>query len=223
MNKIKWGVIGCGGIADRRTIPGLIKAENATLVAVMDTNYSLAKQVGEKYNVSSVYDNAEELLNDKEVDAVYIATPVFCHKEQAMAAICAGKHVLVEKPIALTVEEAKEIADLADKNNVKISVGLMMRFHTYHQKIKELIAEGKIDILIFFCDNLITQGHQQDVSALSRLASLYNIAFASNRTTADMIVTSSLITDEKYQRIIPTAIEDYNNRWEFKGKTPKSN
>ena len=91
------------------------------------------------------------------------------------------------------------------------------------QQIGAMIAEGKIDILIFFCDNLITQGHQQDVSALSRLASLYNIAFASNRTTADLIVTSSLITDEKYQRIIPTAIEDYNNRWEFKGKTPKSN
>lgn len=91
------------------------------------------------------------------------------------------------------------------------------------QQIGAMIAEGKIDILIFFCDNLITQGHQQDVSALSRLASLYNIAFASNRTTADMIVTSSLITDEKYQRIVPTAIEDYNNRWEFKGKNPKSN
>lgn len=91
------------------------------------------------------------------------------------------------------------------------------------QQIGAMIAEGKIDILIFFCDNLITQGHQQDVSALSRLASLYNIAFASNRTTADMIVTSSLITDEKYQRIVPTAIEDYNKRWEFKGKNPKSN
>lgn len=80
------------------------------------------------------------------------------------------------------------------------------------QQIGAMIAEGKIDVLIFFCDNLITQGHQQDVGALSRLASLYNIAFATNRTTADMLITSSLIDDEDYNRIIPTAIENYKNR-----------
>lgn len=80
------------------------------------------------------------------------------------------------------------------------------------QQIGSMIAEGKIDVLIFFCDNLITQGHQQDVGALSRLASLYNIAFATNRTTADMIITSSLIDDEDYERIIPTAINNYKNR-----------
>lgn len=81
------------------------------------------------------------------------------------------------------------------------------------QQIGAMIAEGKIDVLIFFCDNLVTQGHQQDVSALSRLASLYNIAFATNRTTADMIITSTLINDENYNRIIPTAIENYKNRF----------
>ena len=75
-----------------------------------------------------------------------------------------------------------------------------------------MIAEGKIDVLIFFCDNLIVQGHQNDVSALTRLASLYNIAFATNRTTGDMILTSPLLTDESYQRIIPSAIESYKNR-----------
>lgn len=80
------------------------------------------------------------------------------------------------------------------------------------QQIGAMIAEGKIDVLIFFCDNLITQGHQQDVGALSRLASLYNIAFATNRTTADLIVTSPLINDENYERIIPTAIDSYKRR-----------
>ena len=80
------------------------------------------------------------------------------------------------------------------------------------QQIGAMIAEGQIDVLIFFCDNLITQGHQQDVGALSRLASLYNIVFATNRTTADMIVTSPLINDENYERIIPAAINIYKNR-----------
>jgi methylglyoxal synthase len=80
------------------------------------------------------------------------------------------------------------------------------------QQIGAMIAQGEIDMLIFFCDNLITQGHQQDVGALTRLASLYNIPFATNRTTADMLVTSPLICDEEYERIIPSAIENYKRR-----------
>ena len=80
------------------------------------------------------------------------------------------------------------------------------------QQIGSMIAEGKIDCLIFFCDNLITQGHQQDVAALVRLASLYNIAFATNRTTADMILTSPLFVDEDYKRDIPDVINTYKNR-----------
>lgn len=79
-------------------------------------------------------------------------------------------------------------------------------------EIGTMIAHGEIDVLIFFCDNLITQGHQQDVGALSRLASLYNIAFATNRTTADHILTSSLFNNPEYERIIPSAIDRYKNR-----------
>lgn len=79
-------------------------------------------------------------------------------------------------------------------------------------QIGTMIAEGKIDVLIFFCDNLITQGHQQDVGALSRLASLYNIAFATNRTTADMIISNPLLLNPNYERIIPNVIKNYANR-----------
>lgn len=80
------------------------------------------------------------------------------------------------------------------------------------QQIGALIAEGGIDALIFFCDNLAVQGHQNDVSALGRLASLYNIAYATNRTTADMLLTSPLFGSDEYMRIIPDAIEKYRNR-----------
>ena len=89
------------------------------------------------------------------------------------------------------------------------------------QQIGAMIAEGKIDCLIFFCDNLITQGHQQDVGALVRLASLYNVAFATNRTTADMIMTSPLFDNKDYKPIIPAAIEKYKNR--FKERENKVN
>ena len=78
------------------------------------------------------------------------------------------------------------------------------------QQIGAMVAEGKIDMLIFFCDNLAVQGHQNDVSALSRLASLYNIPFATNRTTADMLLTSSLI-DSEYEPKKPS-FSTYINR-----------
>lgn len=75
-----------------------------------------------------------------------------------------------------------------------------------------MIGNDKLDVLIFFCDNLIQQGHQNDIYGLTRLASLYNIAFATNRTTADMILTSPLFNNPNYKRIIPEAIENYKNR-----------
>jgi len=80
------------------------------------------------------------------------------------------------------------------------------------QQIGAMIAERKVDMLIFFCDNLIVQGHQNDVSALSRLAALYNIAFATNRTTADMLLTSTLLNDPTYEIQIPDCISNYANR-----------
>ena len=79
-------------------------------------------------------------------------------------------------------------------------------------QIGSMIAERKVDMLVFFCDNLIMQGHQNDVMSLVRLASLYNIPFATNRSTADYIITSPLFNDASYNRIIPSCIESYQNR-----------
>ncbi len=79
-------------------------------------------------------------------------------------------------------------------------------------QIGAMIAERKVDMLVFFCDNLIMQGHQNDVMGLVRLASLYNVPFATNRSTADYIISSPLFTDETYVRIIPSCIESYKNR-----------
>lgn len=79
-------------------------------------------------------------------------------------------------------------------------------------QIGAMIAERRVDMLVFFCDNLIMQGHQNDVMSLVRLASLYNIPFATNRSTADFIISSPLFTSNDYERIIPSCIESYKNR-----------
>lgn len=142
--KIKWGVIGCGGIAMRRTIPGMMLSQNSELVAVMDTNHEVAKKVKNEFNAKYAFNTVEELLGVKEIDAVYIATPVFCHKEQTMLAADAGKHILLEKPMGLTVEESKKIADYCKNKGVKLAVGLMMRYSSYHQKMREIILNGSI-------------------------------------------------------------------------------
>ena len=148
MNKIKWGVIGCGGIADRRTIPGMMEAENAELIAVMDSNMESAERVKEKYGAKYAFDKAEELLALDEIDAVYIASPVFCHSEQVTMAAKTKKHILLEKPMGLDVKEAEEIASICEREGVKLSVGLMMRFAAYHQKLRELIIEGVLGEIV---------------------------------------------------------------------------
>lgn len=146
--KIKWGVIGCGGIADRRTLPGMMLADNAELIAVMDANMAAAESCKAKYNAKYAFDNIEELLAIDEIEAVYIASPVFCHKEQAIAAAKAKKDILIEKPVGLTSAEAEEIADFCAKEGVKLGVGFMMRFHAYHEKMKEIVSSGKIGEIV---------------------------------------------------------------------------
>ena len=143
MKKLKWGVIGCGGIADRRTIPGMVFAENAECYAVMDINAEVAENVKNKYNATFATDSVDELLN-QDIDAVYIATPVFCHKEQVFKAADKGKHILLEKPMGITSEEAREIEEYCKNKNVLLGVGFMMRFHDAHQVIKEYIEKGAI-------------------------------------------------------------------------------
>ena len=148
MRKIKWGVIACGGIADRRTLPGMMLSETSELVAVMDVNSDFAEKCKEKYGAKYAFTNYEDLLAIDEIDAVYIASPVFCHKEQALAAAKAKKHILLEKPMGITVADSEEIIAACDEAGVKLGVGFMMRYHAYHQAIKKVIADGKIGDIV---------------------------------------------------------------------------
>lgn len=144
MRKLKWGVIGAGGIADRRTLPGMMLAENAELIAVMEIDSERSEALREKFNAKVAYTDYNELLANDEIEAVYIASPVVCHKEQAIAAARAGKHILLEKPAAVTIEDGQAILNAANEAGVLIASGFMMRYHGYHQKIREMIANGDI-------------------------------------------------------------------------------
>ncbi len=148
MKKLRWGVIGAGGIADRRTIPGMMLAKNAELVAVMEITMEFAERLRKKYGAKRAYDKEEDLLNDPEVDAVYIATPIVLHAKQARMAADHGKHILIEKPLAMTSDEGAEVVRYCENKGVKIAAGLMMRFGSHVMNMKKAIAEGKIGTVV---------------------------------------------------------------------------
>lgn len=143
--KVKWGVIGSGGIADRRTIPeGLLPAEHAELISVYDINSEINHSVASKYGVDAT-GSIPELLSS-EIDAVYIGSPVHLHKEHVIACASAGKHVLSEKPLGLSVDEAENMIQACEKEGKLLGVGYMMRYHAQHKAAKTIIEEGKLGI-----------------------------------------------------------------------------
>lgn len=146
---VKWGVIGAGGHADRRVIPeSLEAAPNAEFVALMDIDPKALERVVSKYRPRYQYATEEELLANPEVQAVYIATPQNAHCRQVILAAQHGKHVLCEKPMAVSLQEADAMIEACDRAGVKLGVDYNMRFHAYNLKARELVAEGKLGQLV---------------------------------------------------------------------------
>lgn len=141
--KIRWGVIGSGGIARRRTIPeGILKAANAELSMVFDVDARVNAQVADESGAREV--NSAEALLKGDVDAVYIATPVYLHRDQVIMCAQAGKHVLCEKPLGMTLPEAEEMIDSCRKAGIKLGCAFMMRFVAQHVEALKIIKEGKL-------------------------------------------------------------------------------
>jgi predicted dehydrogenase len=160
MNMVRWGIIGCGDVTEFKSGPGFQKAKNSRLVAVMRRNGELAKDYAQRHNVPKWYDNAEALISDPEVDAVYIATPPSFHKEYTLRAAQAGKPVYVEKPMALNLEECQTMIEACKKAGVPLFVAYYRRALERFLKIKELIDSGMIgDVrflnILFFQPNSI--------------------------------------------------------------------
>ncbi len=147
MRKVRFGVIGAGGIAYRKTIPGMLEAENCQLVAVMDV--ADVEKIAAEFNVPKAYRTEAELLADPEVEAVYIASPAGLHADQIKAAARAGKHVLCEKPLTLSVAQGEEVVAECEKHGVFLQEGYMMKFHGAHQVIREKIAAGALGKIVY--------------------------------------------------------------------------
>lgn len=144
MKKIRWGIIGCGDVTEIKSGPAFNLINNSELIAVMRRDEGKAKDYAIRHKVPKWYCNANELINDKDVNAIYIATPPSSHEEYSIAAIHAGKPVYVEKPMSTDAASSKRISDAAKNSGIKLSVAHYRRGQPYFNKIKDLLNAGTI-------------------------------------------------------------------------------
>jgi predicted dehydrogenase len=148
MKTIRWGIIGVGDVTEVKSGPPLYKCDNSELVAVMRRNGDKAKDYAERHNVDRWYDNGDALINDPDVDVVYVATPTHVHKDYVIQAAQAGKHVYCEKPMALTYDECQEMINACEDAGVSLWVAYYRRTMPRFVKIKEILDSGAIgDVL----------------------------------------------------------------------------
>lgn len=145
---IRWGLVGTGAIANKRVGPALIHAQNSSLVAVCDVRRDAAESLAEKLGVGTVHTQLDDLLEDNQIDAVYLATPIFLHASQALQVLDAGKHVLVEKPMALSVAEAEQMVNKAREKGKTLATAYYRRFYPKIERLKTLINEGTLGDIV---------------------------------------------------------------------------
>lgn len=141
---VRWGILGCSGIGKSRTIPGLLACENAELYAIAGRNEEKLKAYAEPFAPKKLYTDYQALLDDENVDAVYLPLPNGIHMEWVKKAAAAGKHILCEKPIALTEEQVKEMFAAAKANGVLLEEAYAYRHAQLAQKVKEIVDSGAI-------------------------------------------------------------------------------
>lgn len=144
MGIIRWGIIGCGDVTEVKSGPGFQKARNSRLVAVMRRNGELARDYAKRHGVPRWYDNAASLINDTEVDVVYIATPPSSHKDYTLMCANARKPVYVEKPMALNFAECDEMIRSCASAEIPLFVAYYRRALERFLKIKDLVESGAI-------------------------------------------------------------------------------
>ncbi len=159
MATLKWGIVGCGDIANKSIAPALVADEHSKLVAFFSHSLERAEEMRDRFGVEAAYDDLDALLNDDRIEAVYLSSPVHRHCPEAVAAAEAGKHVLCEKPMALSADDCRRMIQAARSNGVHLAVAYFRRFWPKARRMKRLIRDGSIG---------------RPVSARIRLGGLYD-------------------------------------------------
>ena len=141
---VKWGILGVGDVCEVKSAPAMQLIKNSELVAVMRRNGAKAKDYAQRHQVPKCYDKAEDLIHDPDINAIYIATPPNAHSELTVKAAEAGKPVYVEKPMARTLSECKQMIDACNQANIPLYVAYYRRMLPNFIKLKQLIESGII-------------------------------------------------------------------------------
>jgi predicted dehydrogenase len=144
MKKINWGIIGCGDVTEIKSGPAFNKVKNSSLVAVMRRDTEKAKDYARRHNVPKWYDDADSLINDPDINAIYVATPPSTHEQYTLAALQAGKPVYVEKPMSVSFASAVNMMSAAKEKNQKLVVAHYRRAQPLFKKIKQLLDDKTI-------------------------------------------------------------------------------
>ncbi|MCR5356891.1 MAG: Gfo/Idh/MocA family oxidoreductase [Lachnospiraceae bacterium] len=163
MEKVKWGVLGTANIARGCTIPGMKLADNCELYAIAGRNAEKAEAFREEFGFKKAYTGYDALIEDPDVQAVYIPLPNNLHLKWVKAALNKGKHVLCEKPLALNASDAREMFDTARENNVFLMEAYAYLHTPYIQSLKKDLADGIIGDVDYIESAFVTQGYKEDI------------------------------------------------------------
>ena len=144
MSLLRWGIIGAGDIVRRRIAPAINDLPNCELVAIARANAEKAEEFAREFGAKRWYADWRELVTDPDIDAFYIATPVYLHAPQTIAAAEAGKHVLCEKPMAMNAAECDAMIAACEANGVKLGIAYYRRFYSVLARVRDLLASGEL-------------------------------------------------------------------------------
>ncbi|MFH1162106.1 MAG: sugar nucleotide-binding protein [Candidatus Jorgensenbacteria bacterium] len=147
--KVQFGVLGCSRVAQKGMLPAMLDSQSAELAMVGSRSPEKAKEVAKQFKCDS-WGTYEEVINNKDIDVVYISLPNALHEEWVVKAARAGKHVICEKPAAISYAAAKRMVEAAKENKVRLLEGFMFRYHPQHAKVETLIREGVLGKLLRF-------------------------------------------------------------------------
>ena len=148
MSLLRWGILSTANIATEKVIPGIQKADRCEVAAIASRNPEQARRVADRLGIERAHGSYQALLADPDVDAVYIPLPNHLHAEWTVAAARAGKHILCEKPLAMTAAEAEEMVRVCQAEGVQLMEAFMYRLHPSWIAVRELIASGRIGRLM---------------------------------------------------------------------------
>ena len=148
MKELKWGFIGCGEVTEIKSGPAFSEVEGSTVVAVMSRTEERARTYAIKRGIPKWYTDAQELIDDPDVNAVYVATPPSSHATYAIMSMKAGKPVYVEKPLAASYEDCARINRISEETGIPCFVAYYRRYLPYFQKVKDIVNNGIIGKMV---------------------------------------------------------------------------